>query len=169
MKLAKFIVLICLTNLLLGACSSKPMEKKEEPSSSKKSGFVLNNKMVDGLKQGKIIDTPLDLSKVSTMADVEKVWGKPDEAIDHQDLQDYIYIKNGQRIMITENIEEEQVQYKFSFSISIATNRDEILKKMGKPKDVHATTILQYYYNGYKIQFEKNDKNNWLVYLAKSI
>ncbi|MCI1593323.1 MAG: hypothetical protein LKH79_22865, partial [Heyndrickxia oleronia] len=34
MKLAKFIVLLCLTNLLLGACSSKPMEKKEEPSSS---------------------------------------------------------------------------------------------------------------------------------------
>jgi hypothetical protein len=32
MKLAKFIVLLCLTNLLLGACSSKPMEKKEEPS-----------------------------------------------------------------------------------------------------------------------------------------
>lgn len=39
MKLAKFIVLLCLTNLLLGACSSKPMEKKEEPSLLRRAGL----------------------------------------------------------------------------------------------------------------------------------
>jgi hypothetical protein len=171
MKKIRTMVLIFLIVFLLGACSKNTVvtEKTEYSSTSEENGIVLNNKTIEGLKQGIIIGTPLTINEGFNMGDVEKVWGKPDQIDDHQDLQNYVYRINGQSIVVEDNIEEDgNSGYKFAFSVVLSITREDILKKMGYPTDLETKNILQYKYNGYKIQFDKFDKNTWNLHLNKS-
>lgn len=129
----------------------------------------LNTALVKSLKQGEISGTPLSLNDGFSLTDVKKVWGDPDRHIDREEVQSYVYQKNGQTFQIDDNIEtdafKDQKHYKYSFVVHLKATREKIVKEMRMSPKINGKRLLQYHYNGHVIQFEQDGtKNNWLMF-----
>lgn len=129
----------------------------------------LNTALVKSLKQGEISGTPLSLNDKFSLTDVKKVWGDPDRHIDREEVQSYVYQKNGQTFQIDDNIEtdafKDQKHYKYSFVVHLKATREKIVKEMRMSPKINGKRLLQYHYNGHVIQFEQDGtKNNWLMF-----
>ncbi|MCQ2010399.1 MAG: hypothetical protein ABF629_02130 [Sporolactobacillus sp.] len=129
----------------------------------------VNAALVKDLKHGKISGTPLSLNDGFSLTDVKKAWGEPDRHIDREEVQSYVYQKNGQMFQIDDNIEtdafKDQRRFKYSFVVHLKTSREEIVKEMRMSPKINGKRLIQYQYNGHVIQFEQDGtKNNWLMF-----
>lgn len=153
-------------SLLLAGCSNADHSKKTK-------GIQLNAQFVRGLKQGKIIGTPLSLDDGFSLNAVKTVWGKPVQHIDREDIQSYVYKKDGQIFQIDDHIEtdafKDQRQYKYSFVVHLKVTRSKIIQEMRMSPKIDGKRLISYQYNGHVIQFEKNGRGNrWLMFFRNA-
>ncbi|WP_408008439.1 DUF4309 domain-containing protein [Pseudalkalibacillus sp. A8] len=151
MKKSMIFTFLILLSIILTAC----LKEAENQS--------LNKEMIEELKNGKIVNTPLRLDRKSTMTDVEKEWGKPHEHHDHEDIQTYVYVKNNKRFVIA----EDELKQVYRIGVELNVTKSEIEKKMGKPTN-KSGKILSYHLTGYIITFEKMNEHTWNLNLLRN-
>ncbi|MCO7128028.1 hypothetical protein NIE88_19995 [Sporolactobacillus shoreicorticis] len=158
----KFLAIGILLLLLFAGCA-------HEKRSTDVKQVQLNAALVKGLKHGEITGTPLSLNDGFRLADVKKAWGEPDRHIDREEVQSYVYKKNGQTFQIDDAIEtddfKDQKRFKYRFVVHLKISREKIVKAMNAAPKINGKRLLQYQYNGHIIQFEQDGtKNNWLMF-----
>jgi hypothetical protein len=104
-------------------------EKNKVGDISRHSVFNLDAETIKNLEKGIIKGTPLRLDK--DMSDVERIWGKPNEHFDHEDIQTYEYTIKNQKFII----DEDEMKEIYTISVELDYSKDEILEIMGKPTE----------------------------------
>lgn len=141
----------------VAGCSNKTSEEKP----TKESGLVVLDKdTISQFKKGTIKGIPFKQDGHTSFDEITKKWGNPDDTIDNEDIQDYIYIKQGQKITFV--VDETNIAYitlvELNMSIKEANERLGNLHKVKK-----TTKILQYPEGDYVAQIESLSNNKvWL-------
>ncbi|MDI3091025.1 hypothetical protein QJ133_07740 [Priestia megaterium] len=112
------------------------------------------------MEKGIIKGTPLRLDNDTKMSDVERIWGKPNEHFDNEDIQTYRYTIKNQNFII----DEDEMNEIYTIQVELDYSKDEILERMGKP--TQPGNIFIYEKENYIIQFEKFH-NKWRLILRK--
>jgi hypothetical protein len=150
-----FLLLVSVLFFVGGCNSQKPVENID------RHGVInLNEETIKELEKGILLGTPIRFDQEITMKDIEEVWGKPDEHFDYEDIQTYVYIKNGQKFLI----DEDEMKSIYMVQVELDYTKDEILSLMGTP--THPGNIFQYEKGDYLIQFEKYDEK-WRLIVMK--
>lgn len=141
----------------VAGCSNKTSEEKP----TEESGLVVLDKdTISQFKQGIIKGIPFKQDGHTPIAEITKKWGKPDKIIDLEDLHDYVYIKNGQKITFV--VDEMNIAYitlvEFDMSLKEANQKLGNLHKVKK-----SSRFLSYPAGKYVVQVEYLSKNKvWL-------
>ncbi|NER40275.1 hypothetical protein G3M54_01165 [Bacillus megaterium NBRC 15308 = ATCC 14581] len=98
---------------------------------SRHSVFNLDAETIKDLEKGIIKGTPLRLDNDTKISDVERIWGKPNEHFDNEDIQTYRYTIKNQNFII----DEDEMNEIYTIQVELDYSKDEILEIMGKPTE----------------------------------
>lgn len=141
----------------VAGCSNKTSEEKP----TKESGLVVLDKdTISQFKKGTIRGVPFKQDGRTPIDEITKKWGNPDKIIDNEDIQDYVYIKQGQKITFV--VDETNIAYITLVELNMSIK--EANQKLGNLHKVKKTTkILQYPEGDYILQMESLSNNRvWL-------
>ncbi|RDZ10021.1 hypothetical protein C3744_24025 [Priestia megaterium] len=161
MKIVNLLMTLIAVLLFISGCSTQvTKEKSKVEDISRHSVFNLDAETIKDLEKGIIKGTPLRLDNDTKMSDVERIWGKPNEHFDNEDIQTYRYTIENQNFII----DEDEMNEIYTIQVELDYSKDEILEIMGKPTE--PGNILIYEKENYSIQFEKFH-NKWRLILRK--
>ncbi|MCM3544258.1 hypothetical protein [Priestia megaterium] len=161
MKIVNLLITLIAVLLFISSCSTQvPKEKYKVEDISRHSVFNLDAETIKDLEKGLIKGTPLRLDNDTKMSDVERIWGKPNQHFDNEDIQTYRYTIKNQNFII----DEDEMNEIYTIQVELDYSRDEILELMGKP--TQPGNIFIYEKENYIIQFEKFH-NKWRLILRK--
>ncbi|MGG3609150.1 hypothetical protein ABET09_20485 [Priestia megaterium] len=161
MKIVKLLITLTAVLLFISSCSTQvAKEKNKVEDISRHSVFNLDAETIKDLEKGIIKGTPLRLDNDTKISDVERIWGKPNEHFDNEDIQTYRYTIKNQNFII----DEDEMNEIYIIQVELEYSKDEILEIMGKPKE--PGNIFIYEKENYIIQFEKFH-NKWRLILRK--
>ncbi|MGE1115525.1 hypothetical protein ACQJ0K_27745 [Priestia megaterium] len=161
MKIVKLLIILTAVLLFISGCSTQvAKEKNKVEDISRHSVFNLDAETIKDLEKGIIKGTPLRLDNNTKMNDVERIWGKPNEHFDNEDIQTYRYTIENQNFII----DEDEMNEIYIIQVELEYSKDEILEIMGKPTE--SGNIFIYEKENYIIQFEKFH-NKWRLILRK--
>jgi Domain of unknown function (DUF4309) len=107
-----------------------------EETGKHQEGFViLDEKTIRLFNEGKVKGIPFPLHQFPVEQVTEK-WGKPNEQLDHEDIQVYIYKKDGQKILFTVDETDTVTYYEIKMNMSL----EEVNQKLGGRYNVKPTT-----------------------------
>lgn len=159
LKIVNLLITLIAVLLFISGCSMQVSKEKNKVGDiSRHSIFNLDDETIKNLEKGIIKGTPLRLD--NDMSDVERIWGKPNEHFDHEDIQTYEYTIKNQKFII----DEDEMKEIYTISVELDYSKDEILEIMGKTTE--PGNIFIYEKENYHIQFEKFD-NKWRLILRK--
>ncbi|MCM3186040.1 hypothetical protein [Priestia megaterium] len=157
----KLLIILTAVLLFISGCSTQvAKEKNKVEDISRHSVFNLDAETIKDLEKGIIKGTPLRLDNDTKMNDVERIWGKPNEHFDNEDIQTYRYTIENQNFII----DEDEMNEIYIIQVELEYSKDEILEIMGKPTE--SGNIFIYEKENYIIQFEKFH-NKWRLILRK--
>jgi hypothetical protein len=157
-----FIIFCALLIACLAACS----KTESENDYTRENNLVfLDEETIELFKEGKIKGIPFPIDKNFPISDVEKQWGEPEKVIDHEDIHDYIYTRNGRRVIFV----EDELKQVFYYKIEMIIDRKELLKRMGNPSEGNkkSSHVLIYYMGDYQVQFESSVEDKWWLIVTK--
>ena len=161
LKIVNLLITLIAILLVISGCSTQvPKEENKVGDISRHSVFNLDAETIKSLEKGIIKGTPLRLDNDIKMSDVERIWGKPNEHFDHEDIQTYGYTIENQNFIIN----EDEMKEIYSIQVELDYSKAEILEMMGKP--TKPGNIFIYEKENYIIQFEKFN-NKWRLILRK--
>jgi outer membrane protein assembly factor BamE (lipoprotein component of BamABCDE complex) len=161
LKIVNLLMALIAVLLFISGCSTQvPKEKNKVEDISRHSVFNLDAETIKDLEKGIIKGTPLRLDNDTKMSDVERIWGKPNEHFDNEDIQTYRYTIKNQNFII----DEDEMNEIYTIQVELDYSKDEILEIMGKPTE--PGNIFIYEKENYIIQFEKFH-NKWRLILRK--
>ena len=161
LKIVNLLMTLIAVLLFISGCSTQvPKEKNKVENISRHSVFNLDAETIKDLEKGIIKGTPLRLDDDTKMSDVERIWGKPNEHFDNEDIQTYRYTIKNQNFII----DEDEMNEIYTIQVELDYSKDEILEIMGKPTE--PGNIFIYEKENYSIQFEKFH-NKWRLILRK--
>ncbi|MBV6737967.1 MULTISPECIES: hypothetical protein [Priestia] len=161
MKIVKLLITLTAVLLFISSCSTQvAKEKNKVEDISRHSVFNLDAETIKDLEKGIIKGTPLRLDNDTKISDVERIWGKPNEHFDNEDIQTYRYTIKNQNFII----DEDEMNEIYIIQVELEYSKDEILEIMGKPTE--PGNIFIYEKENYIIQFEKFH-NKWRLILRK--
>lgn len=161
LKIVKLLITLTAVLLFISSCSTQvAKEKNKVEDISRHSVFNLDAETIKDLEKGIIKGTPLRLDNDTKISDVERIWGKPNEHFDNEDIQTYRYTIKNQNFII----DEDEMNEIYIIQVELEYSKDEILEIMGKPKE--PGNIFIYEKENYIIQFEKFH-NKWRLILRK--
>lgn len=161
LKIVKLLIILTAVLLFISGCSTQvAKEKNKVEDISRHSVFNLDAETIKDLEKGIIKGTPLRLDNNTKMNDVERIWGKPNEHFDNEDIQTYRYTIENQNFII----DEDEMNEIYIIQVELEYSKDEILEIMGKPTE--SGNIFIYEKENYIIQFEKFH-NKWRLILRK--
>lgn len=138
--------------LVLAVCTDN-----KQPNSNPNEPFALTNESAVEIKKGIIPYTPIHLNKDLTLAAIEKVWGVPSEHADHEDIQTYVYVINGQRFVLN----EDELDVIFHVGVELSITKKEIIDVMGKPTKQTGKILIYERKGKSNITFEKRNESIW--------
>src|SRR6478752_3239370 len=104
LKIVNLLMTLIAVLLFISSCSTQvPKEKIKVEDISRHSVFNLDAETIKDLEKGIIKGTPLRLDNDTKMSDVERIWGKPNEHFDNEDIQTYRYTIKNQNFIIDED------------------------------------------------------------------
>jgi len=161
LKIVNLLITLIAVLLFISGCSTQVTKEKNKVGDiSRHSVFNLDAETIKNLEKGIIKGTPLRLDNDIKMSDVERIWGKPNEHFDHEDIQTYGYTIENQNFII----DEDEMKEIYTIQVELDYSKDEILEIMGKP--TKPGNIFIYEKENYIIQFEKFN-NKWRLILRK--
>lgn len=161
LRIVKLLIILTAVLLFISGCSTQvAKEKNKVEDISRHSVFNLDAETIKDLEKGIIKGTPLRLDNDTKMNDVERIWGKPNEHFDNEDIQTYRYTIENQNFII----DEDEMNEIYIIQVELEYSKDEILEIMGKPTE--SGNIFIYEKENYIIQFEKFH-NKWRLILRK--
>jgi hypothetical protein len=161
LKIVKLLITLTAVLLFISSCSTQvAKEKNKVEDISRHSVFNLDAETIKDLEKGIIKGTPLRLDNDTKISDVERIWGKPNEHFDNEDIQTYRYTIKNQNFII----DEDEMNEIYIIQVELEYSKDEILEIMGKPTE--PGNIFIYEKENYIIQFEKFH-NKWRLILRK--
>lgn len=161
LKIVKLLITLTAVLLFISSCSTQvAKEKNKVEDISRHSVFNLDAETIKDLEKGIIKRTPLRLDNDTKISDVERIWGKPNEHFDNEDIQTYRYTIKNQNFII----DEDEMNKIYIIQVELEYSKDEILEIMGKPTE--PGNIFIYEKENYIIQFEKFH-NKWRLILRK--
>jgi hypothetical protein len=161
LKIVKLLITLTAVLLFISSCSTQvAKEKNKVEDISRHSVFNLDAETIKDLEKGIIKGTPLRLDNDTKISDVERIWGKPNEHFDNEDIQTYRYTIKNQNFII----DEDEMNEIYIIQVELEYSKDEILEIMGKPTE--PGNIFIYEKENYIIQFEKFHKK-WRLILRK--
>ncbi|MGG0386139.1 DUF4309 domain-containing protein [Priestia filamentosa] len=154
------LVLICIAGVVFIQFNTQKINKLYK---EKAGPVILDKETVSLFKEGKVKGFPFSLDDFP-VKQVTKKRGSPNEQIDYKDIQDYVYKKNGQKIIFTVD-ELDTVNY---FRVELNMSLREANEKLGNRYKVKNLSREFIYPMGtYKLRIDRLSKERVLVSLDK--
>ncbi|MFC4078437.1 DUF4309 domain-containing protein [Salinithrix halophila] len=130
--MGKFFYLFMIGLMMNTSCIQSDLQ---ETRNHQESIVTLDKETIRLFNKGKVKGIPFPLSNFPFKQVTEK-WGKPNKQIDNEDIQDYIYKRNGQEIIFTVDETNIVMYYQIKMNISL----EEVNRKLGNRYKVKPTT-----------------------------
>ncbi|EGK13103.1 hypothetical protein HMPREF9374_1095 [Desmospora sp. 8437] len=138
----------------------------EETGKHQEGTVIMDEKTIQLFNEGKVRGIPFPLHQFPVKQVTER-WGKPDEQLDHEDIQVYIYKKGGQKVSFTVD-ETNTVNY---YQIIMNMSLEEVNQKLGSRYDIKPTThrTLTYPMGRYELRVRRIPDDQVIMYLNDPI